>query len=83
MEINPNAFAIELNKIMNAKIGHKYWIMKLNIFLRLNEFPSCVISASIFSKPTTLETKIQMAIAAIGIMTEFVKNQRSLKIAFR
>ena len=79
MEINPNAFAIELNKIMNAKIGHKYWIMKLNIFLRLNVFPSCVISASIFSKPTTLETKIQMAIAAIGIMTEFVKKSKKSK----
>ena len=74
MEINPNAFAIELNKIMNAKIGHKYWIMKLNIILRLNEFPS-----SIFSKPTTLETKIQMAIAAIGIMTEFVKKSKKSK----
>ena len=82
MEINPNAFAIELNKIMNAKIGHKYWIMKLNIFLRLNVFPSCVISASIFSKPT-LETKIQMAIAAIGIITEFVKKSKKSKIAFR
>ena len=79
MEINPNAFAIELNKMMNAKIGHKYWIMKLNIFLRLNAFPSCVISASIFSKPTTLETKIQMAIAAIGIMTEFVKKSKKSK----
>ena len=79
MEINPNAFAIELNKIMNAKIGHKYLIMKLNIFLRLNEFPSCVISASIFSKPTTLETKIQMAIAAIVIMTEFVKKSKKSK----
>ena len=79
MEINPNAFAIELNKMMNAKIGHKYWIMKLNIFLRLNVFPSCVISASIFSKPTTLETKIQMAIAAIGIITEFVKKSKKSK----
>ena len=79
MEINPNAFAIELNKMMNAKIGHKYWIMKLNIFLRLNAFPSCVISASIFSNPTTLEAKIQMAIAAIGIMTEFVKKSKKSK----
>lgn len=53
--------------------------MKLNIFLRLNEFPSFVISSSIFSNPITLETKMQMAIAAIGIMTEFVKKSKKSK----
>lgn len=53
--------------------------MKLNIFLRLNEFPSFVISASTFSTPTTLETKIQIAMAAIGIMTEFVKKSKKSK----
>ena len=53
--------------------------MKLNIFLRLNEFPSFVISASTFSNPTTLETKIQIAMAAIGIMTEFVKKSKKSK----
>ena len=30
--------------------------MKLNIFLRLNEFPSFMISTSTFSNPTTIET---------------------------
>ena len=53
--------------------------MKLNIFLRLNGFPSCVISSSIFFNPTTLETKIQIAMAAIGIMTEFVKKSKKSK----
>ena len=53
--------------------------MKLNIFLRLNEFPSFVISTSTFSNPTTIETKIQIAMAAIGIMTEFFKKSKKSK----
>lgn len=32
----PNAFATELNKIIAAKIGQTYLIMKLKIFSRLN-----------------------------------------------
>lgn len=32
----PNAFATELNKIIAAKIGQTYLIMKVKIFSRLN-----------------------------------------------
>lgn len=32
MEISPNAFATELNKIIAANTGQRYLIMKLNIF---------------------------------------------------
>ena len=34
--IIPNAFATELNKIIVAKIGQTYLIMKVKIFSRLN-----------------------------------------------
>ena len=54
MEINPNAFATELIKIMAAKIGHKYLIIKRKICLLLNGCPSCTTSSSILSTPTTL-----------------------------
>ena len=33
IEIQPNAFATELNNIITAKIGHKYLIITINIFL--------------------------------------------------
>lgn len=35
--INPNALATELINIITANIGHKYLIIKLNIFFLLKE----------------------------------------------
>ena len=61
-----------------AKSGHRYLIIKQKIFLRRNACPSFVISSSILSTPTTFDTRRQVAIAAIGIITEFVvKSKKS------
>ena len=55
MEIHPNAFATELNKIIPAKIGHRYCIINRKTFLLLNVPPPYVTSSSILFTPTTLE----------------------------
>ena len=77
--IHPNAFATELNKMIPAKIGHRYCIINRKTFLLLNVPPPYVTSSSILFTPTTLETKRQVAIAAIGIMTEFVRKSKKSK----
>ena len=79
MEIHPNAFATELNKMIPAKIGHRYCIINRKTFLLLNVPPPYVTSSSILFTPTTLETKRQVAIAAIGIITEFVRKSKKSK----
>ena len=80
MEIHPNAFATELNKMIPAKIGHRYCIINRKTFLLLNVPPPYVTSSSILFTPTTLEIKRQVAIAAIGIMTEFVRKSKNPKL---
>lgn len=62
-----------------AKIGHRYCIINRKTFLLLNVPPPYVTSSSILFTPTTLETKRQVAIAAIGIMTEFVRKSKKSK----
>ena len=58
MEIHPNAFATELNKMIPAKIGHRYCIINRKTFLLLNVPPPYVTSSSILFTPTTLETML-------------------------
>ena len=72
MEISPNAFATELSRIIAANIGQRYLIIKLKIFFLRKVPPSATTSSSIFSTPTFLEIKRQVASAAIGIITELV-----------
>ena len=62
--------------MMAAKTGQRKRIMKAKIFFRLNGAPFAVTSSSIFSTPITLETSRQVAIAAIGIMTVFVRKSK-------
>ena len=76
MEIHPNAFATELNRIIAAKIGQRYLIIKLNTFFLLKDAPSSVTSSSIFFTPITLEIRRQVVSAAIGIITEFVRKSK-------
>ena len=79
MVIHPNAFAIELRRIIVANIGQRYLIIKLKIFF-LRNFPSPLrTSSSILLRPITFETSIHMANAAIGIITEFVKKSKKSK----
>ena len=80
MEIHPNAFATELIRIIAAKTGHRYWIIKKKIFFLRNGFPSSVTSSSIFFTPMTLETRRQVAIAAMGIITELVEIKEIQKL---
>lgn len=65
----------------SSKIGHRYCIINRKTFLLLNVPPPYVTSSSILFTPTTLETKRQVAIAAIGIMTEFVRKSKNPKTA--
>ena len=76
IEIQPNAFAIELIKINAAKIGHKYRIIKQNIFFLRNVPPSWVTSSSIRFTPTTFDTNRHVAMAAIGIITVLVRKSK-------
>lgn len=76
IEIIPNAFATELIRITAAKIGHRYLIIKLKIFFRLKVPFSWVISSSIFLTPITRDTNRQVAMAATGIITEFVRKSK-------
>ena len=47
IEISPNAFATELKRMIAAKIGHKYRIIKQNISFLRNVPSPCVTSSSI------------------------------------
>ena len=76
MEISPNAFATELSRIIAANIGQRYLIIKLKIFFLRKVPPSATTSSSIFSTPTFLEIKRQVASAAIGIITELVRKSK-------
>ena len=50
--------------------------MKRNTFLRRKGWPSSSTSSSMRSTPITRETSRQVAIAAIGIMTELVRKSK-------
>ena len=76
MEIHPNAFATELNRIIAAKIGQRYLIIKLKIFFLLKVPSPRTTSSSIFFSPITLEIRRHVAIAAIGIITELVRKSK-------
>ena len=76
IEIHPNAFATELIKMIAAKIGHKYRIITLKIFFLRNVLSPCMTSSSMLFVPTTFDTSRQVAIAAIGIITEFVRKSK-------
>ena len=76
MEIHPNAFATELKRMIIAKIGQRYRIIKLKTFFLLNVPSPCRTSSSIFFTPITLEISSQVANAAIGIITEFVRKSK-------
>ena len=72
MEMTPSAFATELMRMMAAKMGQRYFIIKLKMRLRRKGLPSSVTSSSIFSTPMTRDTSRQVVMAAMGIMTELV-----------
>ena len=71
---------MELIKIIAAKIGQRYFIITVNIFFLRNGLPPRVTSSSIRCTPTTLDTRRQVAIAAIGIITEFVRKSKKSRI---
>ena len=79
MLIIPSTLAIELSRIMIRQAGAKYFRNTLySFFLRKGE--DCSISFVILSIPTTFNTRIQVASAARGIITEFVvKSKKSRK----
>ena len=74
----PNAFAMELRRIITAKMGQRYLIIMLKTFF-LRKLPlSSRTSSSIFPTPTIRVINRQVVKAAIGIMTEFViKSKKS------
>ena len=72
----PNALATELARMTAAKTGQSQRIMKRKILLRRKGWPSSLTSCSILSTPMTRETSRQVAMAAIGIMTEFVRKSK-------
>lgn len=72
----PNALATELARMTAAKTGQSQRIMKRKILLRRKGWPSSSTSCSILSTPMTRETSRQVAMAAIGIMTEFVRKSK-------
>ena len=76
MVIQPNAFATELNRMISANTGQRYWIMTRKIFFLRKRLSPWMISSSIFATPMTLETRRQVAMAAIGIITEFVRKSK-------
>ena len=79
MAIQPSAFATELTRMMAAKTGQRYWIIKLKMTLRRNGLPLKVTSSSIFLTPMTRETSSQVVMAAMGIMTELVRKSKKSK----
>lgn len=83
IDIQPNAFATELSRMISAKIGHRYFIITTNIFFLRNLLSPWQISSSILSIPTTRDTSRLVTNAAIGIITEFVRKSNRSKTAFR
>ena len=79
MVIQPNAFATELNRMISANTGQRYWIMTRKIFFLRKRLSPWMISSSIFATPMTLETRRQVAMAAIGIITEFVRKSKEIQ----
>ena len=64
-------------RMITAKIGQRYRIIKLKTFFLLKcAVRHAVTSSSIFFTPITLDTRRQVAIAAIGIITEFVRKSK-------
>ena len=63
-------------RMMAAKMGQRYLIIKLKMRLRRKGLPSSVTSSSIFSTPMTRDTSRQVAMAAMGIMTELVRKSK-------
>ena len=61
---------------MAAKKGQRKRIMVLKTFLRRNVDSPSRTSCSIRPMPTTRETSRQTAMAAMGIMTEFVRKSK-------
>ena len=59
-----------------AKIGQRYWIIKLKIFFLRKVLSPRRTSFSIRFTPITLDTRRQVAIAAIGIITELVRKSK-------
>ena len=77
--IIPKTFNTELIKIMAKKAIQKYLINKLYIFCLLNS-DDILISSSILLSVTECKMSTQVAIAAIGIITEFeIKSKKSRK----
>ena len=66
----------ELNRMISANTGQRYWIMTRKIFFLRKRLSPWMISSSIFATPMTLETRRQVAMAAIGIITEFVRKSK-------
>ena len=57
MEMTPSAFATELMRMMAAKMGQRYFIIKLKMRLRRKTYTFSVTSSSIFSTPMTRDTQ--------------------------
>ena len=79
IEIQPNALAIELIKMIAAKNGHRKRIMALKTFLLRKGAPFRVTSSAMRSTPMTRETRMQLAMAAMGIITELVRKSKKSK----
>ena len=80
MEIHPNAFATELNKMIPAKIRTQI------LYHKQKDFSSFECAATIchfffdsLYPRQPLKQKGQVAIAAIGIMTEFVRKSKKFQ----
>jgi len=63
-------------RIIAAKNGQRKRIMALKTFFRRNICSPSRTSCSIRFTPATRETSRQTAIAAMGIMTEFVRKSK-------
>ena len=72
----PNALATELARMIAANTGQSQRIIKLKTFFRRKLPPSRVTSCSMRSTPTTRDTNRQVAMAAIGIITELVRKSK-------
>ena len=83
IEIHPNAFATELIRIIAAKIGQMYLIITQKIFFLRNVPSPCKTSASTALIPAALDTRRQIMIAAIGIITEFVRKSKKSRNCVR
>ena len=59
-----------------AKKGHRERIMELNTVLLRNTLPFRVTSWAMRSTPITRETRMQLAMAAMGIITELVRKSK-------